>query len=105
LDRFQRLFTYVRQFYHQEKPRHLSAPHLSSIQVIGHEQYAAMNPQQIQSLLRQKHILVTGCPTSGISFDIKGLRTLAPLDVPIDIQGLPIIFFFQNHEKNLIIIE
>jgi hypothetical protein len=59
---------------------------------MGQEEYATMAPQQLQKLLREKHILVTGCPTSGISFDSKGLRTLASLDVPIDIQGLPLIF-------------
>lgn len=46
-----------------------------------------MSVLEVQEILRNKHIVVTNCPTQSLSFDAKGLRTLANLEVPIDIQG------------------
>jgi hypothetical protein len=82
-----RFYEYVRQFYHKGEPRHISVPETSSIRVLKHEEYAAMSAQQVQTLLREKHILITGEPTTPIAFDGPGLRTLAPLSSTVDIQG------------------
>ena len=46
-----------------------------------------MSTSDVQALIRDKHILVTGCPQGSVNFDGNGLRTLANLDAAIDIQG------------------
>jgi len=46
-----------------------------------------MSASDVQKLLRNNHILVTGRPQTGVQFDAKGLRTLANLEAPIDLQG------------------
>ncbi len=50
-------------------------------------EYDAMSVSGVQTILRHKHILVTGYPKTNVQFDARGLRTLANLDAPIDIQG------------------
>lgn len=78
---------YVQNFFIDGQPRHVASPDNSHIVVIESTAYDAMSSFQVQMLLRHKHILVTGCPQKGVQFDAKGLRTLANLDAPIDIQG------------------
>lgn len=84
---FKRFYEYVQHFYVKGKPRHISSQNESHIHVIEATAYDAMSATHVQALLRTKHIVVTGCPQWPVSFDAKGLLTLANLDAPIDIQG------------------
>ena len=84
---FQRFVSYVEDFYVNGQPRHIASPETSRIAVLEASAYDSMSASEVQSLLATKHILIKGCPMPAISFDAKGLRTLANLDAPIDVQG------------------
>lgn len=51
------------------------------------EEFDQKSPREIQSILREKHIGITGCSTPRLKFDSDGLRTLRPLHNVISIQG------------------
>ena len=43
--------------------------------------------KDLHALLRRKNVVVTGCVYPNLQFDEVGLRSLAPLDSQISIQG------------------
>lgn len=46
-----------------------------------------MSPHGVQDLFRHKNVVVTGCQHPVLQFNEAGLRTLAPLDSQVSIQG------------------
>jgi len=84
---FQNFHEFVKNSYVNGQPRQVSAPHQSFIATFSYPEYLEMSVEKVQSVLREKHILLTGIPTPSISFDSKGLQTLTNLDAKIDIQG------------------
>ena len=93
---FQNFYDYVKQSYINGRPRQVASPDQSFIATFSHTQYLEMSVAKVQSILRDKHILITGMPTQSISFDSKGLQTLTNLDVRIDIQGRLVCFSFNE---------
>jgi hypothetical protein len=104
-----RFAKYVQHIYVEGRPRHIASPDTSHIAVMESTAYEAMTTSEVQTLLRHKHVLVTGLPQTKVSFDAKGLRTLANLDAPIDLQGehgifhLFIVVFFTYLEYSILL--
>jgi hypothetical protein len=71
----------------EELPLHVARPSESVFRILSNADYESKSPQEIQDLLRQKHIIVTGIPSHPMKFDEDGLETLKALDATIDIQG------------------
>ena len=76
-----------------DQPRYISDPGTSHIRVLGYAEYKAMPVNEVQSLLRDYHIVITGFPTEQVvetdhvDFDEAGLQLLKNLEVPIKFQG------------------
>ena len=85
---FQNFYDFVKQSYINGRPRQVDSPDQSFIATFSYTQYLEMSVAKVQSILRDKHILITGMPTQSIFFDSKGLQTLTNLDARIDIQGM-----------------
>lgn len=72
----------------EELPLHVTRPSESVFCILSKVDYESKSHQEIQDLLRQKHIVVTaGAPFHPMKFDEDGLETLKALDATIDIQG------------------
>jgi len=54
-----------------------------------------MPAEKLKALMSKKHVVVTACPDPPLKFDEEGLQTLAPMHLPVSLQGqrqhLPII--------------
>jgi hypothetical protein len=75
----------------EDGPLHSANPALSSISVLTFEEYKSKSAQEVQFILRDKHIAITGMPQDGknlVDFDAPGLRHLVHLDAKIHMQGL-----------------
>lgn len=69
-------------------PLHVAQPSKSDFCILSNADYESKSDKEIQDLLRQKHIVVTGIPfRPRMKFDEDGLETLKALDATIDIQG------------------
>jgi hypothetical protein len=77
----------MEQGYVNGKPLHIADPAKSRFDTISHAQFEALTGQELQARLRQKNLVVTGCPHPNLKFDEAGLRTLTALDSQISIQG------------------
>jgi len=77
----------------QNKPCYLSDPTSSLIRVMNYAEYKAMNAKEVQSVLRDQHIVITAfpmqliVPTDAVNFDEAGLQLLKNLKAPIIFQG------------------
>jgi len=56
------LVQYVQKFCINDQLHHIVSPIVSNIAVIESTEFQKMSVSEIQSLLRKKHILVTGWP-------------------------------------------
>jgi len=77
-------------------PRHVSDPKSSAFYVITEAEFKKTSVEDIQVLLRNKHILVTEVSTSTLKFDAKGLSSLTSLSAVMDIQGMSSFFLRFN---------
>lgn len=99
LDSFNTFAKYVELFYVDNQPRHISSPSTSSFAFISHKKFKEKSSHDVQSLMRTKHLVVTGMPSRDIGFDEKGLKTLTNLQAKISIQGKPTLIY-----RNLMVI-
>jgi hypothetical protein len=67
--------------------RYFFSSYQSFVATFFYSEYLKMFVEKVQNILREKHILIIGIPTSLILFDSKNLQTLTNLDAKIDIQG------------------
>jgi hypothetical protein len=54
------------------------------------DEFGQLDPLQIQLIFSQKHILVHGLPTDGMSFDERGMATLTQPSKTFTVQGMSI---------------
>jgi hypothetical protein len=84
----------VKGLYHESKPLHHLpsarsreySPGASEFFVTTDEELKAMSPQEVQDIMRHRHILVPGKPT-GKKFDRATLRSIGSLSQKRHIQG------------------
>lgn len=55
--------------------------------ITTHQNWLNLSDNERQAIYADRHIVVTGCPTSGIKFDAEGVSTLGRLYTPREIQG------------------
>ena len=87
LDLFLKIHTSVQRGYVDKKPKWLSCPDESMICVFTQNEMASKTAAEIQQILRYRHICIIGPEETGLSFDEKGLESLADLDKPIIMHG------------------
>jgi hypothetical protein len=94
LDIFNKLYDFVETNYVKGKPRYISDPKTSHIRIISYVQYKALSVKEVQTMLRDRHIVITDfpveeiIPTDGpVAFDEAGLQVLRNLEAPIKFQG------------------
>lgn len=73
--------------YVNGQPFHIADPDRSGFALLSFQQFQAMSPHGVQDLFRRKNVVVTGCQHPVLQFNEAGLRTLAPLDSQVSIQG------------------
>jgi hypothetical protein len=77
-----------REYDSSQKPKFITDPHNSLIRCMAVEEFDSLSDEQAQELHAKKHILVTGMAEEKFGFDKIGMRTLAPLQRTISIQGM-----------------
>ena len=93
LDTFKKLYELVVANYVENQPRYVSDPDTSQICVLTYAEYKLKSVEEIQSLLRDNHLAITGfptdqvVPTDRVDFDEAGLQLLTNLEAPIEFQG------------------
>ncbi len=90
LNSFQTFEKLVRRSYTADgRPPHIATPDKSCFAILSHTEYEQKTPEEIQSLFRDKHIVITDRPRADppIHFDAAGLRHLTNLDAKINLQG------------------
>jgi len=85
--RFNSYFKRIEDTYSDGKPLHLSNPSKSVIATLSHAEYIAMPSKQLKALMVKQHVVVTACPDPLVKFDEEGLQTLAPMHLPVSLQG------------------
>ena len=80
--------------YVLDRPRYITDKDSSHIRVLSYGEYKIMPVVAIQSILRFRHIVITGFPTElvvptdqEVAFDEAGLQLLTNLEAPIEFQG------------------
>jgi hypothetical protein len=68
-------------------PIHLVDPDRSAIKTMSESEFSSKSSEEIQELLRRKHILISDCAGKQLKFDEDGLRTLCPPWQTIEVQG------------------
>jgi hypothetical protein len=68
-------------------------PHISDIEnscfcIMSEDEFEEKSVEEIQRIMKEKHILVTDLHSSVLKFDAKGLSSLASLSIVTDIQGM-----------------
>jgi len=86
-DRLQNFFERVESGYQDGQPLHIANPPCSGFAIISFATFQTMPLKDLHALLRRKNVVVTGCVYPNLQFDEVGLRSLAPLDSQISIQG------------------
>ena len=66
----------------------MASPKKSAFCIISKQDFESKSDQEIQNILKEKHIVVTDEFKPSLSFDDKGLRTLGDLYKPVTIQGV-----------------
>jgi hypothetical protein len=74
-------------FTAEGKPLHVADPDHSLIRVMSLQEFHSTPVQEIQRIHAKQHLLITGLPQEGFTFDEVGLLTLAPPEKTISIQG------------------
>lgn len=69
-------------------------PDGSSIFVVDHETFIGMDPMVIQTIFKERHILVTRVPHEQQKFDEDSLLMFGDIDRPREITGVFFFFFF-----------
>ena len=79
--------------YVQDRPRYTSDPDTSHVRVLTYAEYKVKSVGEIQSLLRDYHLVITDFPTNQVvptdrvNFNEAGLQLLTNLEAPIEFQG------------------
>jgi len=73
--------------YQDSQPLHIADPDRSGFGIIPWTTFKNMSTTELYSLHRHKNVVVTGCPGPDVEFNEAGLRTLAPLNSQVSIQG------------------
>lgn len=87
---FQTFHDLVRRSYTADGlPPHIGNPAESCLAILSHAEYEQMTAQEVQTLFRDKHLVITGVPQANppIRFNAAGLRNLTNLDAKINMQG------------------
>jgi hypothetical protein len=87
ISRLKKFFNRVEMGYKNGKPRHISDPECSGFAILSSDVFQKMSAWEVQNLFRHKSVVVTGCPHPDLQFNETGLRTLAPLDSQVSLQG------------------
>jgi len=87
VSKFQSFVSGVHNSFVEELPLHVKQPTESIFCILSNAEYELKSHQEIQDLLREKHIIVTGIPFHPMEFDEEGLETLKAMDATIDIGG------------------
>ena len=74
-------------FYVDGKPRHITSPETSSLEIVTSDDYKKWSADKVQKKIRSKHLVITDRPVKETEFDSDGLRTLTGLSAKIPIQG------------------
>lgn len=82
-----KFFKHIEASYRHNRPLHTIYPQKSHFDIIPFTTFQALSPSEVQSRLRQRHIVITNCPHPNLKFDADGFRTLSALDRQTSIQG------------------
>ena len=80
----------IQDAYKDGLPLHLADEEKSAMKVLTETEFEKKTVEEIQELLRRKHILITDIRRPALDFDSIGLSTLGPLSMVTDIQGMSI---------------
>lgn len=87
----ERLYVKGRPLHHLESARTVqydpTSTNVSSIFVVWANLFKDLSPEDIQNILRYRHILVLGVEVEEMYFDLAGLSSLGSLTRPRSIQG------------------
>lgn len=89
LEDFVTFHRHVEQCYHRDQPLCISYSELSPVKVLSQAEYSKMSANEVQTLLKTKHMVITDIPNDTVQFDEDGLQILTNLDAQIDIRGKP----------------
>lgn len=87
VSKFQSFVDGVRASFVEGLPPHVARSAESVFCILSSAEYESKSHQEIQNILREKHIIVTETQFYPMKFDETGLESLKALDATIDIQG------------------
>ena len=94
----ERLFKDGKPLHHLDSARALKYDsQASQFFVTSAEIFEKLQPEEVQNIFRDRHILIPGSASECIEFDHHGLATVGSLHVERDIQG-EYDFFFLSHD-------
>jgi hypothetical protein len=82
----------IRSNFVDSLPLHISDPINSAFCIMTQAEFEEKSVQEVQSIMRRKHILITDMSTPTLEFDARGLASLTTLSTITDIQGSLILF-------------
>lgn len=100
VSKFQSFVDGVRGSFVEGLPPHVARSAKSVFCILSSAEYESKSHQEIQNILREKHIIVTETPFHPMKFDEAGLETLKALDATIDIQGNAITHIYRPKSSN-----
>jgi hypothetical protein len=96
MDCLQAFNSAIRSNFVDGLPLHVSDPVHSAFCIMTQAKFEEKSTQEVQSIMRSKHILITNMSTPALAFDARGLASLTTLSTITDVQGsltLFILFF------------
>jgi len=96
MEKIERILDAAVAQYEQGLPLHLSDPTRSALAVMSEAEFKKMEADEVQKLLRTKHILISDCADNeSLNFDEQGMRTLCLPMKEFEVQGgsIPFVIF------------